>query len=435
MVTATPAVGQALTSLDQWLETMRGPAGYGGPVAHWWRDSVLFCGPGLDWRYEGIITGYLELSAKTGDSVWLAKARRAGDDLVAGQLPDGNYRNSGFEANPSTGGTPHEAACDLALLRLAAVLRARREADWETYFRTAARNIEQHSIKKLWDADAQVFRDDPSQPSFVPNKAATLVEALFLLSEISGRDEYIERYARPTLLGILAHQVRAAGDPCDGAIAQNSFGRQTVQKYFPYYNARCVPALTRGYQTLGWAACLDAAHAAMAFVLRWRDGDGGFPQVVYPGGRVNRYPRWVAATGDILGAMACLQPFGLEPAPEPTLGWLLDGQLPSGAVRTAEGFASQVSQGRPPSVPDWRDLLPVVGWCDKAFRYLATVGLPTGERHEATPVDVGCTFHGRPARYHEDAETIVVVAETRQVYGWRKGATWAEVPGLIAPSP
>jgi hypothetical protein len=50
-----------LARLEAWLESMRGPGGYGGPVAHWWRQSLLYTGPGLDWRYEGIILGYLAL--------------------------------------------------------------------------------------------------------------------------------------------------------------------------------------------------------------------------------------------------------------------------------------------------------------------------------------------------------------------------------------
>ena len=52
--------------LEAWLETMRGPGGYGGPVAHWWQQSLMYTGPGLDWRYEGIIEGYLQLWARTG---------------------------------------------------------------------------------------------------------------------------------------------------------------------------------------------------------------------------------------------------------------------------------------------------------------------------------------------------------------------------------
>ncbi len=91
-VSTATRIDEALTRMDLWFESMRGPEGYGGPVCHWWRQSLLYTGAGLDWRYEGIITGYLILWERTGDERWLARAQRAGDDLVAGRLPDGHYR-------------------------------------------------------------------------------------------------------------------------------------------------------------------------------------------------------------------------------------------------------------------------------------------------------------------------------------------------------
>jgi hypothetical protein len=84
----------AIFGLDSWFDSMRLPGGYGGPVAHWWDDCLIYQGPGLDWRYEGIILGYLNLWESTGDRYWLNKANRAGDDLVQGQLPSGNFNNS-----------------------------------------------------------------------------------------------------------------------------------------------------------------------------------------------------------------------------------------------------------------------------------------------------------------------------------------------------
>ena len=77
---------QRVADLDAWLETMRGPDGYGGPVAHWWQNCLSYTGAGLDWRYEGLISGYLTLWARTGEPRWAARARRAGDDLRRGLL-------------------------------------------------------------------------------------------------------------------------------------------------------------------------------------------------------------------------------------------------------------------------------------------------------------------------------------------------------------
>lgn len=432
--------------LSDWLDTMRGPDGYGGPVAHWWQNCLQFTGAGLDWRYEGIIIGYLNLYKKTGDKQWLAKARRAGDDLVRGQLPTtGNFRNSCFELNPYTGGTPHEAACDLALLRLAKVLRERGDPTWQTYLDTAERNIRGYYIERLWNPDAQSFRDHPRVPSFVPNKSATLVEALLELARLSGDEVLVEVYALPTLEVILAHQIK--GGLLDGAIHQYSIHRRLVARFFPYYIARCVPGLMAGYEWTGNERYLDAAQRAIDFVLHWRYNDGSFPQVVYPEGRVNRYPQWVAATGDILRAMALLKYYGLETDPEPTLTWLMQGQEPLGGFHTAHGFASQVSQREPGVLPEFRDLLPVVGWSSMAFRCLtealsttaSSTLLKTGIRQLTADVEwrlegggpplfeAECVFRGQQLQYREDAGVLELRRNGKVLYRWRKGTPWAEV--------
>ena len=103
------AIVSAILGLDRWFDSLRvewPTPGYGGPVVHWWNHCLGYQGTGLDWRYEGIIAGYLALWERTDQRVWLDKAVRAGKDLVNGQLPDGSFRNSRFELNPGIGGTP-----------------------------------------------------------------------------------------------------------------------------------------------------------------------------------------------------------------------------------------------------------------------------------------------------------------------------------------
>jgi hypothetical protein len=414
-----------------WLETMRAPEGYGGPVAHWWQNCLSFTGAGLDWRYEGIIHGCLNMHRHTDDPSWLATARRAGDDLLRGQLPDGRYRHSSFELNPYPAGTPHEAACDLALLRLAWAIRQHDDPAWRAYLDAARRNIMYVQMATLWDEQAQSFRDHPHIPSFVPNKAATLAEALCALAELSREELLIDRYALPTLEAVLAHQVR--GGALDGAIHQYSQQGRKVAAFFPFYTARCVPGLLEGYAHTQDERWVDAALRAMRFVLRWQYDDGSFPQVVYMGGRVNRYPQWVAGTGDILRAMLLLQPYGLAADRKRSEAWLLSGWEPHGAVRTAHGFAAQASQRDPGALPEFRDLLPVVGWADKAFRYLSEVGidgehagLTTPDAEAPTAWEAPCQFRGVECRYHEDSSAIELWHGTELWYRWRKGARWAE---------
>lgn len=418
------AIDLALGRLDAWIDTMRGPGGYGGPVAHWWQQSLLYTGAGLDWRYEGIIAGYVTLWERTGSRRWLHKARRAGDDLVAGQSAQGNYAASAFEINPATAGTPHEAACDLGLLLLALALRRADERDWQRYAAAAERNLRQFYIGQLWDAEARSFRDSPRVPSFVPNKAATSCEALFLLAETTGTADWVEQYALPTLDRLLVHQVN--GGALDGLIAQNSFGARTVDKYFPIYIARCVPALLRAYQWTGQERYGERALQAMRAIARWITPDGELPTVIYPRQRVNRNPAWVAALGDVLRSADLVRPYGFDANLEPVRQRLLSGQDASGGIQTARGFAAQAG-GRRPALPDLRDVLHVTGWCDKALRYLAAHASPDAAEVETTPFETDCIFQGRMLRLRETSALLEITSGGATVYRWHKATAWPEI--------
>ncbi len=419
----------AALRLEAWLETMRGPDGYGGPVVHWWQDNLLYTGPGLDWRYEGMILGYLKLYRNTGDERWLGKARRAGEDLLRGQLPSGNFRHSCFEANPGTGGTPHEAACDVALLRLAHVLREHGDPWWETLAEAARRNLWGYILPVLWDEEARRFRNLPADPTFVPNKAATIAEALLAWADLTGDRDVVNRYVLPSLDAIVAAQVRAPHSPLDGAIDQGMLGSKGTGRYFPFYIARCIPALLRGYEWTGEERYRDAAGRAMAFMMRFRLPDGSFPQVVYRNGQVNRYPQWVAGTGDVLRAMEWARRYGMDVNPEPTQLWLVRGLQLHGGIATAHGFGGIETQ-RLSGRPDVRDRLSVCGWADKAFRYLA--GMVQRGNHlpavQSPPeVEMDCVFRDERCLYRETATMLEIRGESGWRYRWEKGAPWASL--------
>lgn len=421
-------IPQAVANLDGWLDTMRVPGGYGGPVVHWWQNCLQYTGSGLDWRYEGIISGYLTLWQRTGQPQWLEKACRAGDDLVAGQLPAGNYRASSFEQNPYPGGTPHEAAADVGLLHLAKVLRTEGDERWQCYQETAVRNLTQFYLQRMWDPAARSFRDDPNTPSLVPNKACTLVEALFAWAALSDDVELIETYALPTLTAVVALQLKAP-HPLAGGIAQNRIGRNLIAKYFPYYIARCIPALLLAYKYTEDEQWLAAAIAAFHFVVRLVDENGLLPQVVYPKG-INRYPQWVAPLGDVLRAADLLTPYyGLTFDKKQMEQVLLAGQLPSGGIVTGHHFASQVNQKPNDQLPDFRDCIPVVGWNDKAFRYLVSC-VPQGQTlpaSEITDFQKPCFLRGQEVVWRESNEVMSLSRDKNTIYRWDKGQNWTAV--------
>jgi hypothetical protein len=371
---------QVVAGLDRWFDASRvdwPTPGYGGPVVHWWNHGLAFRGSGLDWRYEGIVDGYLALWRRSGDEGWLAKAVRAGDDLIAGQFPCGSFSNSRFELNPGAGGTPHEAACVVALLLLAAALRETGRADGERYLAAAEAAFHGFLVGRLWNPVTRTLRDAPGTDSFVPNKAATFCEAVLALAALTRDDGLVARFAAPTGDRILAMQKRHPNDPLDGAIAQNRFGDRVVESFFPLYVARCVPALLKLTEATGEDRYRAGALAAARFVARVREADGGLPQVLYPRGRRNRNPRWIAGAGDVVRALTLARAYDPDLDPRPTMDWIVRGARPDGRIAAAEGFGKVLPLPWLAGRAGAADEAGVVGWCDKAFRALAPLADPS----------------------------------------------------------
>jgi hypothetical protein len=379
------SVSTALRGLDRWLDGMRvdwPTPGYGGPVVHWWRHQLVYRGTGLDWRYEGIIAGYLALWRASGNFTFREKAARAGDDLLAGQTVAGHFRNSSFELNPGDGGTPHEAAVDIALLQLAKAFATVDPVRSGRYRDAAERNLDAYFFGKLWHPQSSTLRDSTTENSFVPNKAATFLEAVLLLAEINGDWRLVEQYALPTAARIVEMQVPETDNELDGGFAQNRFGTEVVHAYFPLYVARCLPPLFALAELVNNDCLLKSALRGTRFLERIRNVAGSFPQVLYLRGRRSEYPRWIAGSGEMLRAMMLADQYGAEAKLEPTIDWILSGTKSDGHIATAEGF----SQMLPPITRGDEELdeIGVVGWCDKAFRAFA----------ELAAIETSDSFHG-----------------------------------------
>jgi hypothetical protein len=411
-------VAQALVNLHTWLGTMRQPGGYGGPVAHWWQNRFRYTGPGLDWRYEGILIGYKTLFEKTQNPCWQLCLNRAANDLIGGQNEDGSYRASRFEINPGHLGTPHEAAASFGLLSALPYLN-----DEACALETAKRNLG-NLIALLWDGKG--FNDRPKISGRVPNKLATLAQALMTLAEVT-QDSSYHAYAKAALEDVLRYQVKTG--PLAGAIHQYAPDAGTGDgRFFPYYAARCVPPLLQAYETFGGARYLEAARLTLGFIKHSMASDGSWPQIIYDTKQQASWPRWLAGAADILLAFKVLN----EPVPEVALERILATQLKSGGFPTAHGFASQISQREPNKAPDYRDVTPVVGWNDKLFRLLSDM-LEAKDSDKDLPkatvseVQQAVTIWGQNAMFEETPRAIRITMKEHVVYEWHKESPWAVV--------
>lgn len=391
-------VAQPLSNLLAWFSTMRQVGGYGGPVAHWWSNRYRFTGPGLDWRYEGILIGLYRLWQKTGDNQILECLSQAAQDLITGQLPDGTYRASRFELNPGTLGTPHEAAATLGLVMASPVLDNPSAA-----LETARRNLD-NLIAKLYRPSQGLYSDR------VPNKLCTLAQALLAFAEATGAETYLD-YARAALDQSLAYQLHDG--PFKGGIHQYApeDGKGDL-RFFPYYQARCIPPLVEGARLLGEPRYLEAAREILGFVERTRSSHS-WPMVLYPNGKRDELRFW-AGMADILLAFHALQ----TPFPEGVLQALLASQTTSGAFPTF--WAAK---------PDYRARTPVAGWNDKMLRLLAELLEENAllPQPNIGPHQEEVMIWGQWAALEESSKHLLIEHSGKRFYEWDKQEPWAKV--------
>jgi len=376
----------------------------------------------LDWRYEGIILGYIELYRKTRGAIWLDKARRAGLDLVHGQYPCGNFKNSSFERGPTSGGTPHEASADVGLLNLAELLKEEDDPSWSIFYDSAAKNIELYLIKYLWNGE--FFRDLPNSNFHVANKTATMVEVMLAYHQFL---RHIDEHRAQSILKLIkkaADSILALQQP-HGGIAQSSRRRDC----YTFYTARCIWPLIQFYKVDDHERYREAAKKAGDFILGMARPEGGFYQVRYYNGKVGKLPVWIAACGDILHALSSLG--NRANIIDENIDWILKNQDDCGGIRMSHGFGFWARDQKHTGWPHFGDVLHVCGWNDKAFRFLAGQLLEDCELPDPAvqSCQIECIFNGKRAIYYEDEDKIAVrsVKDQEDLYRWNKKDKWSNL--------
>lgn len=392
-----------------WLQTMKQKNGYAGPVIHYWKDCLNYIGPGMDWRYEGLIQGYLELFKKTEEKEFLMLAIECGEFLVKSQCRNGVFFNSGFESNPTfnRGSTPHDSAACIGLLELAQELK-KLSLDWQKYFNSAKKNLELFHLRELYIEQKGLFAQYRKQDAlrvpnaFVPNKIATIIELLLKMHNFTNKKFYLR-------LAIKNADFITKMQDCefDGGIYQSN----DKNKIITIYNARCIVPLLMLYEITSSEKYLSCALDAIKFIKKMENKEGGFYfgyikqddnwKKIY-------YPIFIAGGAEVLRAITYAKHFDSSlKIKRKNINFILSNILESGGFKTSIGMNLKNTAKKRFKKEGWRDIVPVVGWNDKMFRFMAMM---LKEGCVIENVDIGTThIYCEEGEYYEDKEKIIIL--------------------------
>jgi hypothetical protein len=419
---------RSILKLDSWLQSMRTNSGYTGPICHWWDSSFIYCGVGIDWRYEGIILGYVDLFKRTNDYLWLNRALMAGNDVIKNQLNSKNFLNSSFQYGPFEGGTPHEASVDVALLELAKLLKENDNPIWKSYFKAAEDNIQEYLIGKLWNLKG--FMEQPWDSTLVPNKNATTIEALILYSELSGKD--VSKFVLNAADVVINNQILEDGR--FGGTVHTGTGPHQLS--IGIYTARCISGISRLYdltQNEKYLKFIDYAAIYLQNLI--------FNNKIFFGHYKNNHliksPQFISPSGDILRALLIAKTHGIS-VNNTKISMLIDtlliNQDEAGGFRTAHGFSHKGSTKEYTGLPEFRDILPVVGWNDKILRAFSML-VDNKNKSEKTEVGISemtCLWKGKICIYTENSRKIELrrIRNNKILYKWNKGENVPQIYNL-----
>lgn len=411
----------ALGALESWLETLHGAGGYYGPAVGMRGTALSWCGPAHDWRWEGLLDGWVARHCRTAEPVYLDRIEQAFRDLHPAQLADGSFRNSCFELNPCEGGMPHEPAVIAAVLRAGRYLREQGRAWPEGTATMVERFVEERLIKALWNKTLRTFNNwlQSDFELYSPPAVASAVEVLLAYGDLTGTTERWAPYVADAAESLLKSQFRDG--PLAGALPVSSADRASAS---PFLAARCLPALTLLQGRTGDARFSEACDALAGFVKRGFRPEGGIVCMVYAGRPNRAAPLYTGATAGTL--LALDRTARMEEAQmNAQVDWLLSRQSDAGGFDTAVGFGQGLPQRDP---PDWRDALPVCGWAAMAYALLAhRVAESTVPQAAGAPVRRAVAVRGRRAEMTEDADTLAIRCGAEPVFIWRKRTLSPEV--------
>jgi hypothetical protein len=282
-------------------------------------------------------------------------------------------------------------------------------------------------IGRLWRGKG--FREQPDDDCLVANKNATTLEALMLYEALSGNS--MEVYIQAAAAVILARQVDSGA--CEGATVHAGTHQHGLT--FGIYTARCVAAMVRLIAQQPDPRYLGFIKKAVGYLSKLVQPDSTVLGH-YKNGQIIAAPCWISPSGDLLRALLLADPYVAVDQSRIAylVSMLMSAQYVGGGIPTAKGFSALGRSSSLTALPEFRDVLPVVGWCDKAFRALTMLFTPrnlsTDKVFPHTRVD--CIWCNRRCWFEEDKVSFKLTEQRsgKLLYHWHKGKTYPEVMTL-----
>jgi hypothetical protein len=407
------AVETSLGQLEGWLATMHGTGGYYGPVVGLRGISMAWCGAGHDWRWEGLLDGWIILHRRTGDPVYFERMDAALQALQKAHLANGAFCNSYFENNPFEGGMPYEPAVMAAVLRTLLYMKETSHPWPAGTEEMVERFVEERLIKELWNKVLRTFNNwmQSDFERYSPPAVAAIVETLCNYAMLTDSANRLAPYIEGAANSLLKSQLWTGS--LAGALPLSNYEGSSAS---PCLAARGLPALALLHQYTGEARFVAAGDALADFVNRCLLPDGGITYMVFADRPARIAPRFVGATADALRSLARADRQDAT-VTSTQLAWLLDHQTASGAFDTAVGFGTEAGRDKH---PDWRDVIPVCGWADKIYALLAGQAENPAPASNSEPVCRNVRVRGEEAAFMEDANSMTLRSKKMEWFIWRK---------------
>lgn len=410
------ALVQPLARLESWFATMRAGCAYYGPSVGAKGWNAAYCGPGYDWRYEGILRAAALRYQTTKQQRYLDAIVEDVNAIVGAQWRCGCFSLSQFDNNPCEGGMPHESAMLLGVMHALPLLEQADRARAACALGCIEKYIHEYLTHELWNKNLRTFNNWPTSAfvSYGPYCVASAVELLMAYAAKTDLWAKLEPFILEAGRSIAAAQFTEG--TLKGGIPASTADRENV---YPHLAARCAPVLRALAERTQERAFREALERLHDFFKPYFSDLAECPRTIWMNRPACTFPRFTGATADTI---LHLLDGGVMDEGEAArqAAALCAHQLPSGAFRSAVGFSGRSQDA------DWRDFMPVCGWQDKIYALLARLCNVAGADDGTIATyeqDVRVLL--RRARFSETEDAIMLKrADGALLFHWRKRTVW-----------